>query len=138
MHGAVVVHVDLDAGLLDDAANHLAAWSDDVTDLIGRNVNGVNARRVLRHVGARLGDGLLHFADDKEAAAAGLPLVSTPASGGVVDLLTGRPGAWLATEVSASALTNALENALEDLLSAAEFHDLKLSTGYFSNAHFIS
>ena len=56
-----------------------------------------------------------------EAAAAGLPLVSTPASGGVVDLLTGRPGAWLATEVSASALTNALENALEDLQPGARF-----------------
>jgi glycosyltransferase involved in cell wall biosynthesis len=56
-----------------------------------------------------------------EAAAAGLPLVSTPASGGVVDLLTGRPGAWLATEVSASALTNALEKALEDLQPGARF-----------------
>src|ERR1700691_2401517 len=69
MHGAVVVHVDLHAGLLDDAANHLAAWSDDVADLIGRNVNGVNARRVLRHVGARLLDGLLHLVDDVKAAA---------------------------------------------------------------------
>jgi glycosyltransferase involved in cell wall biosynthesis len=57
-----------------------------------------------------------------EAAAAGLPLVSTPASGGVVDLLTGRPGAWLATDVSASALTNALEKALEDLEQGARFH----------------
>jgi glycosyltransferase involved in cell wall biosynthesis len=57
-----------------------------------------------------------------EAAAAGLPLVSTPASGGVVDLLTGRPGAWLATDVSASALTNALEKALEDLEPGARFH----------------
>ena len=56
-----------------------------------------------------------------EAAAAGLPLVSTPASGGVVDLLTGRPGAWLATEVSASALTNALEKALDDLQPGARF-----------------
>jgi glycosyltransferase involved in cell wall biosynthesis len=56
-----------------------------------------------------------------EAAAAGLPLVSTPASGGVVDLLTGRPGAWLATEVSASALTSALEKALENLQPGARF-----------------
>jgi len=56
-----------------------------------------------------------------EAAAAGLPLVSTPASGGLVDLLTGRPGAWLATEVSASALTTALEKALEDLRPGARF-----------------
>ena len=50
-----------------------------------------------------------------EAAAAGLPLVSTPASGGVVDLLSGRPGAWLAADFSASALTEALELALESL-----------------------
>ncbi len=50
-----------------------------------------------------------------EAAAAGLPLVSTPASGGVVDLLNGQPGAWLATEASVSALTEALELALENL-----------------------
>jgi glycosyltransferase involved in cell wall biosynthesis len=59
-----------------------------------------------------------------EAAAAGLPLVSTPASGGVVDLLTNRPGAWLATDISASALTNALEKALEGLQPGARFrHD---------------
>lgn len=57
-----------------------------------------------------------------EAAAAGLPLVSTPASGGVVELLTGRPGAWLATEVSASALTKALELALENLHPGDRFH----------------
>jgi len=56
-----------------------------------------------------------------EAAAAGLPLVSTPASGGVVDLLTDRPGAWLATEVSASALSNAMEKALEHLQPGARF-----------------
>jgi glycosyltransferase involved in cell wall biosynthesis len=57
-----------------------------------------------------------------EAAAAGLPLVSTPASGGVVDLLTGRPGAWLATEISVSALTKALELALENLHPGDRFH----------------
>ncbi len=56
-----------------------------------------------------------------EAAAAGLPLVSTPASGGVVDLLTGRPGAWLAAEISANALACALEQALEELQPGARF-----------------
>jgi glycosyltransferase involved in cell wall biosynthesis len=56
-----------------------------------------------------------------EAAAAGLPLVSTPASGGVVDLLTGRPGAWLATEISSTALTSAIEKALEELQPGARF-----------------
>ena len=46
---AIVFDVDLDAGLFDDAADHLAARSDDVSDLIGRNVERVNSRRVLRH-----------------------------------------------------------------------------------------
>jgi glycosyltransferase involved in cell wall biosynthesis len=50
-----------------------------------------------------------------EAAAAGLPLVATPASGGVVDLLRGRPGAWLATEISAQALAEAIVAALEEI-----------------------
>jgi glycosyltransferase involved in cell wall biosynthesis len=63
-----------------------------------------------------------------EAAAAGLPLVSTPASGGVVDLLTGRPGAWLANEISANGLTRALELALENLHSGDRFHH-----GFFSS-----
>jgi glycosyltransferase involved in cell wall biosynthesis len=64
-----------------------------------------------------------------EAAAAGLPLVSTPASGGVVDLLTGRPGAWLATEISASALADALAKALENLRPGDRFRH-----GFFPSA----
>jgi glycosyltransferase involved in cell wall biosynthesis len=64
-----------------------------------------------------------------EAAAAGLPLVSTPASGGVVDLLRGRPGAWLAAEVSAAALTKALELALENLHPRDRFRH-----GFFPSA----
>lgn len=48
-----------------------------------------------------------------EAAAAGLPLVATPASGGVVDLLRGRRGAWVTPEVSADALARSLIEALE-------------------------
>jgi glycosyltransferase involved in cell wall biosynthesis len=56
-----------------------------------------------------------------EAAAAGLPLVATPASGGVVDLLRGRNGAWLAIDVSVSALTSALMAALEDLQPRQRF-----------------
>jgi glycosyltransferase involved in cell wall biosynthesis len=47
-----------------------------------------------------------------EAAAAGLPLVALPSSGGVVDLLRDRPGAWLAAEVSADALADSLLAAL--------------------------
>ena len=47
-----------------------------------------------------------------EAAAAGLPLVALPASGGVADLLRGQPGAWLAPEISAQALAATLIEAL--------------------------
>src|ERR1035441_3722689 len=43
---AIVFDVDLDAGLFDDAANDFAAWSDDVANLIGRNVQRVNSRCV--------------------------------------------------------------------------------------------
>jgi glycosyltransferase involved in cell wall biosynthesis len=50
-----------------------------------------------------------------EAAAAGLPLVATPASGGVVDLFRGRPGAWITSEISAASLAGTLIEALEAL-----------------------
>jgi glycosyltransferase involved in cell wall biosynthesis len=50
-----------------------------------------------------------------EAAAAGLPIVALPSSGGVVDLLSNRPGAWLAPEISAVALGDALLSALQML-----------------------
>lgn len=47
-----------------------------------------------------------------EAAAAGLPIVATPASAGLVDLLQNREGVWLASDVSSDALRIALQNAL--------------------------
>jgi glycosyltransferase involved in cell wall biosynthesis len=50
-----------------------------------------------------------------EAAAAGLPIVAMPSSGGVVDLLSNRPGAWLAADISAAALADALLTALHVL-----------------------
>jgi glycosyltransferase involved in cell wall biosynthesis len=56
-----------------------------------------------------------------EAAAAGLPLVATPASGGVVDLLRGRPGAWLAAEITAQALAEAIVQALEAIRPGERF-----------------
>jgi hypothetical protein len=51
-----------------------------------------------------------------------LPLVATPASGGVVDLLSGRPGAWLAKEISAESLAEALIAALGALLPGQRFN----------------
>jgi glycosyltransferase involved in cell wall biosynthesis len=50
-----------------------------------------------------------------EAAAGGLPIVATPASGGVVELLRSRQRAWLAPEVSAASLASTLLKALDDL-----------------------
>lgn len=47
-----------------------------------------------------------------EAAAAGLPLVATPASQGVVDLLRNQPGSWLADAVSSEAIGTALHAAI--------------------------
>lgn len=56
-----------------------------------------------------------------EALMAGLPVAALPASGGVVDLLRGCPGAWLAREISAPALARTLTEALEDLRSGQRF-----------------
>jgi glycosyltransferase involved in cell wall biosynthesis len=50
-----------------------------------------------------------------EAAAAGLPIVALPSSGGVVDMLRDRPGAWIAAEISAAALSDSLLTALQVL-----------------------
>lgn len=50
-----------------------------------------------------------------EAAAGGLPIVSTRATKGLVELLDGRAGVWMARETSDEALWDALEAALEEL-----------------------
>ncbi|MGP8251818.1 MAG: glycosyltransferase [Terracidiphilus sp.] len=50
-----------------------------------------------------------------EAMASGLPVVATPASGGVVDLLRGRTNAWLAPDASVAGLAHALKQAIESL-----------------------
>lgn len=56
-----------------------------------------------------------------EAAAAGLPLVATPASGGITRLLGNSPGAWLADTVTAEALATAILAALEDIEPGQRF-----------------
>ena len=68
-----------------------------------------------------------------EAAAAGLPLVATPASGGIVDLLRGRQGAWLAAEASSEALADALLLALKGIRPGQRF-DYGLSSRAGSEA----
>jgi glycosyltransferase involved in cell wall biosynthesis len=62
-----------------------------------------------------------------EALAGDLPIVSTPASGGVVDLLRRRPGTWLASETSSAALAAALLKALEELNPGQRFRRSLLS-----------
>lgn len=47
-----------------------------------------------------------------ESAAAGLPIVATPASAGLVHLLRNREGIWLAAETSSEALRTAMHDAL--------------------------
>ena len=56
-----------------------------------------------------------------EAAAAGLPLVALPASGGVVDLLRNCAGTWLAPEISAPSLAQVLAAAVRALRPGARF-----------------
>lgn len=56
-----------------------------------------------------------------EAAAAGLPIIATPAHGGVPALLQHQPGAWLASEVSASALAVTILKALSALAPDERF-----------------
>ena len=59
-----------------------------------------------------------------EAAAGGLPLVATPASGGIVNLLRDDPGAWLTAEIHAEVLAASLLMALDALKPDQRFpHD---------------
>jgi glycosyltransferase involved in cell wall biosynthesis len=56
-----------------------------------------------------------------EAAAAGLPIVALPASPGLTALLRGQSGIWLASEISAKALENALYDALSSIHAGQRF-----------------
>ena len=56
-----------------------------------------------------------------EAAAAGLPIVALPSSPGVCDLLCGKPGVWLAGDVSARSLTQSLLAALQSIPCGQRF-----------------
>jgi glycosyltransferase involved in cell wall biosynthesis len=56
-----------------------------------------------------------------EAAAGGLPLVALPASQGVVDLLSGQPGVWLAKETTSESLAVALLTAFSTLNPGQRF-----------------
>jgi len=56
-----------------------------------------------------------------EAAAGRLPLVVVPACEGIVELLHGQTGAWLAAEISVAALAGSLLEALRALRPGERF-----------------
>ena len=69
-----------------------------------------------------------------EAAAVGLPIVTTPASAGLVELLHNQPGVWMAREASASALADALGAALEQVQHGVRFKHRWLEPFRLENA----
>src|SRR5262245_2025971 len=71
-HLAVVLHVDLGARLLLDAANDLAAGADDLADLLRADADGHEARRVLGQRGLGRPDRLGHLAEHVDAGLARL------------------------------------------------------------------
>ena len=66
---AVVVDVDLDAGCFHDATDHLAARSDQVADLVGRNLHRVEARCELADLLCGPARSLVHLVEDVQASA---------------------------------------------------------------------
>src|SRR5262245_15682882 len=65
---AVVLDVDLGAGLFDDLADHLAAGTDHLTDLAYVNLEPLNARSMLAELGASRGESLAHLTQNMHAA----------------------------------------------------------------------
>jgi glycosyltransferase involved in cell wall biosynthesis len=56
-----------------------------------------------------------------EAAAGGLPIVAVPASEGLLELLDGQPGVWLASDVSSESLAESLMTALKTIRPGQRF-----------------
>jgi glycosyltransferase involved in cell wall biosynthesis len=73
-----------------------------------------------------------------EAAAAGLPIVATPASGGVVEFLGRTNGAWLSTSTSVEDLANALNAALRSIAPGKRFDRGELVQTRHGFAHAIA
>jgi hypothetical protein len=69
---ALVVDVDLGAGLRDDLADHLAARADDFADLRLVDLHRLDARCVRGKLAAGLAERLVHLSEDVRAAFAGL------------------------------------------------------------------
>src|SRR5262245_58935600 len=69
---AVILDVDLGARLGDDLADHRATRADHLADLVDRDLDGLDARRVLAELGAGAAERLGHLAEDVQAAGVGL------------------------------------------------------------------
>src|SRR5690606_24003124 len=61
---AVVLDVDLGAGLLADRANDRTALADDISNLLGIDLHRDDARRPVGHLLARLVEHLVHLAEN--------------------------------------------------------------------------
>ena len=70
-HGSILFDVDLGARALLDATDHLAAWSDQLADLLGVDLDGDDARCELGDVAAWFSDDSFHLPDDVDASLAG-------------------------------------------------------------------
>src|SRR6516162_6380643 len=63
---ATVVHVDLHAGFLDDSANDFSAGADEVANLVGRNLHGVEARSKFADRGTWFPHYFVHLVEDEQ------------------------------------------------------------------------
>ena len=64
-----ILHIDLDSGLFDDRANHLAARPDQVANLIDRDLHRVEARSEVGNLLASAGDHFFHLAENVQPSA---------------------------------------------------------------------
>jgi glycosyltransferase involved in cell wall biosynthesis len=69
-----------------------------------------------------------------EAAAAGLPIVSTPASDGLVELIRQHPGVWIAPAPTVEALANTLTTALNAVKPGQRFNHAFIAPFRLSSA----
>src|SRR5229473_7500737 len=67
VHGAVFEDVDLDAGGFDNGSDLLAARTDEVADLVGRDVQFVKARSIGRNLRARRAESFFHDVENLQA-----------------------------------------------------------------------
>ena len=86
-HHAIVVDTDVGSGLGLNGVDHLALRTDDLTDLLHRDLERLDLRRVLADVVARSGNRLGHDSEDRQSGFLGLVQgVGQDVGGNAVDL----------------------------------------------------